>query len=50
VERISLLLVTRACAVLHRGQSAEDLVVRNILAHGGVDKVNSIRRARMTGA
>jgi hypothetical protein len=35
--------------VLLHGQTADELVRKNLLAHGGVDKIKSIKTLRMTG-
>jgi|SRR5579872_5930322 len=37
------------CALILHGQTAEELVRKNILAHGGIEKIKSIRTLRMTG-
>lgn len=46
--RTSTLFLYLAAALLH-GQTAEDLVEKNIRARGGIDKIKSIKSYRMTG-
>jgi len=46
--RTSPLILYLAAALLH-GQTAEELVDKNIRARGGIDKIKSIKSYRMTG-
>jgi hypothetical protein len=48
MRRILFLFGISACAILS-AQTAEELVAKNILAHGGVEKIRSIKTLRMTG-
>jgi hypothetical protein len=48
MRRILFLFGVSACAILS-AQTAEELVAKNILAHGGVEKIRSIKTLRMTG-
>src|SRR5438552_296412 len=45
---LSVVLGTAFAAILH-GQTAEELVQKNLLAHGGVDKIKAIHSYRMKG-
>ena len=47
--RISQLLLAALSAVLLQAQTAEELVQKNILAKGGIEKIKSIKTYRMTG-
>jgi hypothetical protein len=47
--RISQILLAISSAVLLQAQTAEDLVQKNILARGGLEKIKSIKTYRMTG-
>jgi len=47
--RTSPLILYLAAAALLQGQSAEELVDKNIRARGGIDKIKSIKSYRMTG-
>ena len=49
MNRIPSLLAGIAFAALLHGQTAEELVQKNILAHGGVEKIKAIKSLRMTG-
>jgi hypothetical protein len=46
MNRLTLCLLS---ASLLRAQTAEELVQKNILAHGGIDKIKSVQTLRMTG-
>jgi hypothetical protein len=48
MRRIVFLLGLGGSTLLS-GQTAEELVAKNILAHGGVEKIKSIKTLRMTG-
>jgi hypothetical protein len=45
---MKLVLLTTAALVLH-AQTADELVRKNIAAHGGIDKIRSVHSYRMTG-
>jgi hypothetical protein len=49
MRRIVFLFGLSAASMLLRAQTAEELVAKNILAHGGVEKIKSIKTLRMTG-
>jgi hypothetical protein len=49
MNRILFLTLEVACAGLLHGQTAEELVSKNILAHGGIDKIKSVKSIRLTG-
>jgi len=49
MRRIVALFGLSAGSVLLSAQTAEELVAKNILAHGGLEKIKSIRTLRMTG-
>lgn len=45
---LSIVLGT-TCAMLLHGQTADELVSKNILAHGGMEKIKSVKNFRMRG-
>ena len=49
MRRIMFLFGLSAGSMLLSAQTAEELVAKNILAHGGVEKIKSIKTLRMTG-
>jgi hypothetical protein len=49
MKRIPFLLAGTACAALLHAQTAEELVNKNLVAHGGMEKIKSIKTLRMTG-
>lgn len=49
MKRAFCILLGTSCTLLLHGQTAEELVQKNILAHGGIEKIKSIRSIRMTG-
>jgi len=49
MSRSLRILLPMACATLLSAQTAEELVNKNLQAHGGVDKLKAIHSARMTG-
>jgi hypothetical protein len=49
MRRIVFLFGLSAGSMLLSAQTAEELVAKNILAHGGVEKIKSIKTLRMTG-
>jgi hypothetical protein len=49
MRRIVFLFGLSAGSMLLSAQTAEELVAKNILAHGGVEKIRSIKTLRMTG-
>jgi hypothetical protein len=49
MNRLACLALTIVYAALLHGQTAEELVQKNILAHGGVEKIKAIHSFRMTG-
>src|ERR1700676_1625702 len=46
---VIVLAAVSCLSVLARGQSAEELVNKNIQAKGGMDKIKAIKTVRMTG-
>ncbi len=46
---VIVLAVTTCLSVFSHGQSAEELVNKNIEAKGGIDKIKAIKSVRMTG-
>ena len=49
MRRCLFLCGLSACTILLHAQTAEELVAKNILAHGGVEKIKSIKTLRMSG-
>jgi len=49
MTRLTRLLPALFCASLLPAQTAEELVRKNILAHGGIEKIKSVQSMRMTG-
>jgi len=49
MKLIMLMILGTACALLLPGQTAEELVSKNLLARGGIEKIKAIRTIRMTG-
>lgn len=46
---LSILLAVLFSAALASAQTAEELVAKNLAAHGGIDKIKAIKSLRMTG-
>ena len=49
MNRTLSLLLGLSCAVLLHGQTAEELVRKNLLAHGGIDQIKSVKTLRLIG-
>jgi hypothetical protein len=49
MNRIPHLMLCAFAATLLHAQTAEELVQKNILAHGGIDKIKSVHSLRMAG-
>jgi len=49
MHNIFRIVVWTACPLLLTGQTAEELVARNLEARGGIEKIRAIKTLRMTG-